>query len=85
MSTPPRVEAIIAEVAAQYRVTPADIVGPRRIQKFVDPRWEAMRRVRDLDFGAGRKASFPQIGRWFGGRDHTTVMHACRQLQEEEA
>lgn len=78
MSLPPRVAAIIIEVAAEYRVAPADIVGARKLRKFVLPRWEAMRRVQKLS----SKPSLSMMGRWFGGRDHTTVLHGLRKAEE---
>ncbi len=72
VSPPARARKIIAEVAAAYEVTPADLTGPRRHQHLIEPRWLAMRRIRhELNY------SFPQIGRLFN-RDHSTVIWAVR-------
>jgi chromosomal replication initiator protein len=82
MMVPARVQAIILEVALAHRVLPSDIVGQRRLQRMVKPRWEAMARVRALRLADGRPPSYPQIGRWFGDRDHSTVMYGIRRFEE---
>lgn len=65
---------IVAEIAALYDVTVADLTGPSRRKRITHPRqhamWEVRRRAPHL--------SLPQIGRLFGGRDHTTIIHGLR-------
>jgi hypothetical protein len=70
---PPRstMEEIAREVADRYRVPLADIRGHGRAQGFVIPRQEAMWRMYE-----SRQWSNQQIGNYFSGRDHTTVIHA---------
>lgn len=69
---PARARKIIAEVAAAYELTPADLTGPRRFAKIMEPRRIAMARIRN-ELGY----SFPQIGRLFN-RDHSSVIWAIR-------
>jgi len=63
-------------VAAYFGVTWADLEGPRRWKKFVRPRQIAMYLARTLT-----PHSLPEIARHFGGRDHTTVLHAVRKIE----
>lgn len=68
-------ELIIEVVARQYNTTPGDITGKNRSQQIALPRQVAMyicRRMTSL--------STTNIGRAFGGRDHTTVMHGCDKI-----
>ena len=68
-------ELIIDMVSRQYDVSPADIVGKNRSQQIALPRQVAMyicRRMTSL--------STTSIGKSFGGRDHTTVMHGCDKI-----
>lgn len=66
----------IQEIAARYwNVDRADIVSARRTAKVVRPRQVAMYLAKELT-----PFSLPQIGRHFGGRDHTTVLHAVRKI-----
>lgn len=58
-------------------VTPAKIIGPRRQVKLVVPRHLAMLITREMLPGK----SYPEIGRQFGGRDHTTVLYACESCE----
>ena len=53
------------------------LVGPSRRQPLVRARQTAMYLCRELT-----DLSLPKIGRAFGGRDHTTVLHACRKIAE---
>lgn len=69
------VAQIIAQVAREAGLTPADILGRRRIGHIVVARQEAMLRAREL---TGQ--SLPQIGRAFG-RDHKTVLSGCRAAE----
>lgn len=68
---------IIEAVAAAAGVTPDDIVGASRSRHIVRPRQTAMYLVRALLLGS----SYPAIGRMFGGRDHTTVLHAVTSVE----
>lgn len=69
------VSVIIAEVAREHNLRPADIVGPSLARRITRARQAAMVRVHverpDL--------SSPTVGRLFGNRDHTTVLHAWRK------
>ena len=62
---------LIAQVAKLHGVSVQDIIGPCRQERYVLPRCEAMRVVR----AARPHTSYPQIGRMFGNRDHTTCLH----------
>jgi hypothetical protein len=78
--TPARVRAIQEEVAAQYGVTRDDLIGKSRCAKHVTPRQFAMWRIKQET-----PLSLPSIGRLFGGRDHTTVLHGIRQVEKARA
>ena len=70
-------------VATRFHIKISDIKSKRRTKTLVYPRQIAMFLCRDLT-----DASFPEIGRDFGGKDHTTIIHACKQikkLQETDA
>jgi chromosomal replication initiator protein len=69
---------IIDLVANFYHVTPDDLVNQSRRKEYVKPRQIAMYLIRkELD------ASLPSIGELFGGRDHTTVIHAVGKVSRE--
>jgi hypothetical protein len=72
-----RVAGVIKATAAAYGVTAKEIVGIRRIKSIVEPRQVAMYLAHTLT-----KCSLPEIGRRFGGKDHTTVLHAVRKIRE---
>ena len=72
------VDRIIARVAMVFSVSPKDVTGPRRLRTVTAARRVAMYLARTLT-----GASLPAIGRQFGGRDHTTVLHACRTVEAE--
>ena len=82
---PARVEAIIMQVAARHGLARADLVGPCRKRTIVRARQQAMGEVRALSLIDGRPHSTTAIGRWFGGRDHSTVSRALRRLAEMDA
>ncbi len=63
-------------VCTFYKVTPADVLGPKRHQHFIDARWVFAKALR-----AKGRLSYPQIGKIIGGRDHTTIIHACQEFQ----
>lgn len=67
--------AIQDEVAKYYQITVKDLKGKRRIKAIVVPRQIAMYLARELT-----EESFPKIGNEFGGKDHSTVMHAHEKI-----
>ncbi len=62
-------------VCAQFHVKMTELKSRRRSKTLVHPRQLAMYLCRELT-----DASYPEIGRQFGGKDHTTIIHACRQV-----
>ncbi len=70
------IEAIQNRVAAHYGVRVAEMFSPRRARNIARPRQVAMYLAKNLT-----SLSYPEIGRQFGGRDHTTVMHAVRTVE----
>lgn len=75
------VSEIIQEVGEKHGVTKGEIIGDRRSRYIVAARHEAMARV----YKARPDLSLPMIGRLFGGRDHTTVIHAARKMGVHES
>ncbi len=73
-------ENILKTVAEYFKVRVTDLQGASRSRSIVRPRQIAMALARELT-----SHSLPEIGEYFGGRDHTTVMHACRQVTELRA
>ena len=71
---------IIKEVAAKHGMVYGEIVGPRRNKEVVRARYEAIVEVDNRFREAGRELSLPEIGRFFGGRDHSTVFTALRKM-----
>jgi chromosomal replication initiator protein len=71
------VEEIQRKVAEHYRIRLADLVGPKRLRSFARPRQVAMYLAKTMT-----SRSLPDIGRRFGGRDHTTVIHGVRKIEE---
>jgi chromosomal replication initiator protein len=71
------VENIQKTVADYYKVRVADLLSKRRSRSVARPRQVAMALAKELT-----THSLPEIGDAFGGRDHTTVMHACRRVKE---
>ncbi|MGM0915077.1 MAG: chromosomal replication initiator protein DnaA [Pseudomonadota bacterium] len=77
------VDNIQRTVAEYYKIKLADLLSKRRSRSVARPRQVAMALAKELT-----NHSLPEIGDAFGGRDHTTVLHACRkvkQLQEESS
>ncbi len=70
-------EDIQEAVANRYHIKVADLKSKRRTKTLVHPRQVAMYLCRELT-----DSSFPEIGRDFGGKDHTTIIHACKQVQK---
>jgi len=77
------IENIQKTVAEYYKIRVADLLSKKRNRSVARPRQLAMALCKELT-----NHSLPEIGDAFGGRDHTTVLHACRKinsLREEEA
>lgn len=72
-----KIEDIQRIVARHHNVSRADILSSRRTQTVVRPRQVAMYLSKQMTL-----RSLPEIGRRFGGRDHTTVLHAVRKIEE---
>ncbi len=70
-------ENIQKTVADYYKVRVADLLSQRRNRSIARPRQVAMTLAKELT-----QHSLPEIGDAFGGRDHTTVMHACKRIKE---
>lgn len=71
------IENIQKTVAEYYKVKIADLLSKRRSRSVARPRQMAMALAKELT-----NHSLPEIGDAFGGRDHTTVLHACRVIAE---
>lgn len=71
------VENIQRTVAEYYKIKVADLLSKRRNRSITRPRQIAMALAKELT-----NHSLPEIGDAFGGRDHTTVLHACRMIAE---
>jgi chromosomal replication initiator protein len=71
-----KIEDIQRVVARQYSVSRSDLLSSRRTANVVRPRQVAMYLAKTLTL-----RSLPEIGRRFGGRDHTTVLHAVRKIE----
>ena len=65
------------KVAEYYKIKVADLMSKRRNRSVARPRQVAMALAKELT-----QHSLPEIGDAFGGRDHTTVLHACRKIKE---
>jgi chromosomal replication initiator protein len=71
-----KIEDIQRVVSRHYNVSKADLLSARRTRTIVRPRQIAMYLAKMLT-----PRSLPEIGRRFGGRDHTTVLHAVRKIE----
>tara|TARA_B100000953_G_scaffold234327_2_gene195726 strand:- start:965 stop:2269 length:1305 start_codon:yes stop_codon:yes gene_type:complete len=71
------IEQIQKTVAAYYKVRVADLLSAKRDRKITLPRHVAMMIAKELT-----NHSLPSIGDAFGGRDHTTVLHACKKIKD---
>ena len=71
------IENIQKTVAEYYKIRVADLLSKRRNRSIARPRQMAMALCKELT-----NHSLPEIGDAFGGRDHTTVLHACRKIAE---
>ena len=70
------VEEIQRKVAEHYHIRLSDMIGPKRMRSYARPRQIAMYLSKVLT-----SRSLPEIGRRFGGRDHTTVMHGVKRIE----
>ncbi len=71
------VEEIQRKVAEHYNIRLSDMIGPKRLRTIARPRQVAMYLAKQMT-----TRSLPEIGRRFGGRDHTTIMHGVRKVEE---
>ena len=71
------IDEIIRKVADHYNLRMSDLLSARRARQVARPRQVAMYLSKTLT-----SKSLPEIGRRFGGRDHTTVIHAVRKIEE---
>ena len=71
------VEEIQRKVSEHYNIRLSDMIGPKRVRTYARPRQVAMYLAKQLT-----SRSLPEIGRRFGGRDHTTVMHGVKRIEE---
>lgn len=80
---PMTMRAIAEDVCARRNITLAELISHTRTKRVAGPRHEFMwlcRQVRRLN--GHHRFSFPQIGRFLGGRDHSTVVHGARRYAE---
>jgi chromosomal replication initiator protein len=71
------IDEIQRKVCDHYNIRISDLVGPKRSRVFARPRQVAMFLSKELT-----SRSLPEIGRKFGKRDHTTIMHGVRKIEE---
>ena len=71
------VDNIQKTVADYYKIKVSDILSKRRSRSVARPRQVAMALAKELT-----NHSLPELGNAFGGRDHTTVLHACRKIEQ---
>ncbi len=74
------IEEIQRRVSEHYNIRLSDLIGPKRTRNFARPRQVAMWLSKHMT-----NRSLPEIGRRFGKRDHTTVMHGVRKIEELRA
>ncbi len=72
------IEKIQRKVAEYYAIKPSDIIGKNRSRSIARPRQVAMYLSRKLT-----RHSYPEIGTFFGNKDHTTVLFACNKIEKE--
>ncbi len=71
------IDNIQKTVADYYKIKVSEMFSKKRVRSLARPRQVAMALAKELT-----SMSLPEIGEAFGGRDHTTVLHACRKIQE---
>jgi len=72
-----RIDDILKIVSRHFKIPRTDILSSRRSRDVVRPRQIAMYLAKSLT-----SRSLPEIGRQFGGRDHTTVLHSVRKVEQ---
>lgn len=72
------IENIIKVVANNYQISVSDIKGKKRDKKFVHPRHISLYIAKELT-----EYTFSDLGNEFGGRDHSSIMHACDKIKEQ--
>ena len=72
------VEMIQKEVADYYNISVSELKAKKRNKNILQPRQIAMYLSRQLT-----KLSLPEIGQAFGGKDHTTVLHSCKKMEQD--
>jgi chromosomal replication initiator protein len=73
----PTMADVLRATARHFGLDGSDLTSKGRRQELVAPRQIAMYLIRDLT-----SHSFPEIGEFFGGRDHSTVLYAVKKIQE---
>jgi chromosomal replication initiator protein len=71
------IDNIQKTVADYYKIKVSEMYSKKRVRSLARPRQVAMALAKELT-----TMSLPEVGEAFGGRDHTTVLHACRRIQE---
>ncbi|MGB0960608.1 MAG: chromosomal replication initiator protein DnaA [Halocynthiibacter sp.] len=71
------IDEIQRKVSEHYNIKLSEMIGPKRVRSIARPRQVAMYLAKQLT-----SRSLPEIGRRFGGRDHTTVMHGVKKIEE---
>ena len=71
------IEEIIKKVSVHFNIKVVDIKSPKRLKAVVLPRQVAMYLARQLT-----SSSYPEIGERFGGKDHSTIIHAIRKIEK---
>ena len=72
------VDTVITSVCDYFELKRADLLGSSRLKRYSNPRHVAQYLTRKLT-----TLSYPEIAVRFGGRDHTSVLHACRKIEQE--
>lgn len=83
MNAPPAIVALTGEVAAQHGFTVKQLLSPSTRHDISRARFVVWHRIREeIRYANGRQPSLTQIGRWFGNRDHTTIVHGLKRYGE---
>jgi chromosomal replication initiator protein len=70
-------DAVLDAVAKEFNLAISELKGPRRTRRISEPRQLAMYLLREVS-----NLSYPQIGEFLGGRDHSTVMHGTSKIEK---
>jgi chromosomal replication initiator protein len=82
---PGTLREIALETCAQYGLSLADLTGQSRKREHAHPRHVFMWRARQVfHHTGGHRHSLPKIGRFLGGRDHTSVLHGVKRYARKE-